>query len=468
MIDVLTEQLRAPITEETAELYVGGTVFKTGPPELVGVELEWLVRDADRPDDPVRPERLAEALAQEFDPPLAGVLTTEPGGQLELSSPPAPLAGCIAGAAADLDRLRARVATAGLTLAGLGLDPRPPVLRTTVPRYVAMDRHFARRGPDGRRMMCSTASVQVCLDAGADDADVADRWHSLHAWLPVLTALFANSPAPGWRCRRAAVWAAIDPTRTAAPAGADPRSAYARWALDAQLLAVRREGGPWTAPAGLTFRDWLRGSAAGLAPPTWADLDYHLTTLFPPVRPRGHLELRAVDAQPGDGWRVVVALVAGLLDTPAGRAAATAAATEAAAALGDDPASRRPAAGPVGGRRAADPVHGRTGADPVRGRAEDDPVRGRTGDDRPTGHPAATPGAAGGGLSPAMRVAARAAMTDPVLRRAGLTFVETAVGALTRAGRPELAAEVAAFGERYPARHRCPADESATAPEESA
>jgi hypothetical protein len=51
MIDVLTEQLRAPITEETAELYVGGTVFKTGPPERVGVELEWLVQDAVRAPD---------------------------------------------------------------------------------------------------------------------------------------------------------------------------------------------------------------------------------------------------------------------------------------------------------------------------------------------------------------------------------------------------------------------------------
>ena len=133
------------------------------------------------------------------------------------------------------------------------------------------------------------------------------------------------------------------------------------------------------------------------------------------MRARGHLELRAVDAQPGDGWRVVVALVAALLDDPAARAAATAAATEATEALG---------------------------------------------------------AAAGGWLSPAMQVAARDAMTDPVLRRAGMTFVETAVGALTRAGQPELAAEVAAFGERYPARHRCPADDRATdratAPEESA
>jgi hypothetical protein len=33
---------------------------------------------------------------------------------------------------------------------------------------------------------------------------------------------------------------------------------------------------------------------------------------------------------------------------------------------------------------------------------------------------------------------------------------------LTRAGQPELAAEVAAFGERYPARRRCPADDRAT------
>jgi glutamate--cysteine ligase len=101
----------------------------------------------------------------------------------------------------------------------------------------------------------------------------------------------------------------------------------------------------------------------------------------------------------------VVALVAALLDDPAARAVATAAATEASAALGAD---------------------------------------------------------AGGWLSPAMQVATRDAMTDPVLREAGMTFVATAVGALTRAGQPELAAAVAAFGERYPARHRGPADDRAT------
>ena len=50
--------------------------------------------------------------------------------------------------------------------------------------------------------------------------------------------------------------------------------------------------------------------------PTADDLDYHMSTLFPPVRPRGHLELRVIDAQPGDGWIVPTAVVSALLDDP--------------------------------------------------------------------------------------------------------------------------------------------------------
>jgi glutamate--cysteine ligase len=63
-------------------------------------------------------------------------------------------------------------------------------------------------------------------------------------------------------------------------------------------------------PPGLTFADWIRD---GDQPrPTLADLDYHLSTLFPLVRPRGYLELRFLDTQPGDGWLAPVALLAGL------------------------------------------------------------------------------------------------------------------------------------------------------------
>ena len=76
----------------------------------------------------------------------------------------------------------------------------------------------------------------------------------------------------------------------------------------------------WTAPPGLTFREWVRDGGSGtLRAPTAEDLDYHLSTLFPPVRPRGHLELRMIDAQPGDGWIVPAAVATALADD--GRAA---------------------------------------------------------------------------------------------------------------------------------------------------
>ncbi|GDY52055.1 hypothetical protein SVIO_026780 [Streptomyces violaceusniger] len=75
---------------------------------------------------------------------------------------------------------------------------------------------------------------------------------------------------------------------------------------------------------GLTFRAWLRG-VPGLRPPTLADLDYHLSTLFPPVRPRGWLELRMVDAQSGDDWVVPTVLAATLLNDPVAADAAYAA-----------------------------------------------------------------------------------------------------------------------------------------------
>jgi glutamate--cysteine ligase len=90
-------------------------------------------------------------------------------------------------------------------------------------------------------------------------------------------------------------------------------------------MCVRRPGAQdWSAPAGLTFRDWLRG--AGERPPTGGDLSYHLSTLFPPVRPRGHLEVRGIDAQPGDGWMVPLAVTAALLDDPVAAEQAMAAA----------------------------------------------------------------------------------------------------------------------------------------------
>ncbi|MGH3269272.1 MAG: glutamate-cysteine ligase family protein, partial [Trebonia sp.] len=190
------------------------------------------------------------------------------------------------------------------------------------------------------QMMCATASVQVSLDAG-DDSDGHTgyrwRWWLLHAIGPVLVAAFANSPLregqpTGWKSARQQVWARMDPGRTKPPpltGDGDLPAVWAAYALDAQVMCVRAdESGDWSAPPGLRLRDWVRGSdgSGALRAPTTEDLTYHLSTLFPPVRLRGHFELRMIDAQPGDGWVVPVAVVSALLSDAEAADAAMAAA----------------------------------------------------------------------------------------------------------------------------------------------
>jgi len=314
---------------DQAEEYVAGICFKTGPPALMGIELEWTVHHIDDPSRPLDPALLARALhphtPSTLDPeadnlplPSGNVITVEPGGQVEISTQPyGSLALLHAAVSADVRYLRGLLASAGLRLGDQATDPyRPPRRLLRTPRYDAMAQAFARHGPHGRTMMCSTAALQVCLDAGVPGR-VPARWAALHALGPVLLALFANSgrhagQATGWASTRMRSWLGMDPARTGpVPDGTgDPARDWAGYALRAPVLCVRRDGRSWDCPAGTSFADWL-GGALG-PPPTRADLDYHLSTLFPPVRPRGYVEVRYLDQQPPDQWHVPVALLAAL------------------------------------------------------------------------------------------------------------------------------------------------------------
>lgn len=320
---------RPALTVGEAEEHIAAGAFRTGPPGSVGVELEWLVRptrDRLRRADPAR----VSAQVTETGAPRHGGLTFEPGGALELSSNPASgLAECVERTTADLARVRTALDPLGLTLVGLGLDPeRRPRRVQRSPRYTAMETYFDRDGRAGRWMMANTASVQICLDAGhAEPGPLghAERWELARLAGPVLTAAFANSPlrlgAPsGWKSTRMRVWSRVDPGRTAPVGPGEPRAAWARYTLDAHVMMIRRDDGPWDVPRGLRLRDWLATGGA-----TLDDLEYHMSTLFPPVRPRGYLELRMIDAQPGDGWVVPLALATALFDDPEAAAQARAA-----------------------------------------------------------------------------------------------------------------------------------------------
>ncbi|MFK3979081.1 glutamate-cysteine ligase family protein [Micromonospora sp. NPDC050397] len=331
----------AALTEATATAYVAAAGFRVGPVGRLGVELEYILRDPADPLDRPSIDRLRAALDGLGDPlPGGGRISIEPGGQLELSSSVGTdLRDCVGAVTGDLALVRTALATAGLHLDTTGLDEdRPARLITDHPRYLALAAHHDRSGNRGRTVMCNTASVQVCVDAGDESNEPTAyhrRWRLANAIGPVLLAAFANSPhvtrsGTRWVSYRQALRFGTDASRTRAPrAGVEPRAEWARYALDAKVAMVAGAPHlPWLAPAGLTMRNWLRGH--GPRPVTLDDLERHLGTLVPPVRPRGYLEFRMIDQQPGDGWVVPAAVVTALMDDPA----AARAATEATAHLG--------------------------------------------------------------------------------------------------------------------------------------
>jgi gamma-glutamylcysteine synthetase len=241
----------------------------------IAVEQEFLVADTTT-GAAVPIERVRQAARTAHAAPY---VSFEPGGQLELSLPCAQdPAGALRAFTEDLQR---HLDTAGIKLDASPCDLRPEhevPLQLTSPRYVAMHRHFDTIGPAGRRMMRRTASTQVCLDWWPGTAGV-EQWRVLNLAGPFLAASFARSSGPD---SRLTTWLRTDPARTGFDdrlLRGDPVTAYAEFAAAAKVFVT---GGP-------------------------AD---HLTTLFPPVRPRGaYLEVRFLDAQqPAEVSHVITAL----------------------------------------------------------------------------------------------------------------------------------------------------------------
>ncbi len=250
----------------------------------VAVEQEFLVADT-ATGAAVPIDRVRRAAGTAYALPY---LAFEPGGQLELSLPCAPDSATLTSTLCALtDDLAHHLATDGIRLDAVPCDPRlehEVPLQLTTPRYVAMHRHFDSIGPAGRRMMRRTASTQICLDWWPGQAG-AEQWQVLNLAGPFLAARFARSSG---REGRLSAWLDLDPARTGFDdrlLRGDPISAYTEFAAGAAVLTSQ---GP-------------------------AD---HLTTLFPPVRPRAtYLEVRFLDAQePAAVGNVVTALSALMYD----------------------------------------------------------------------------------------------------------------------------------------------------------
>jgi glutamate--cysteine ligase len=243
--------------------------------------------------------------------PAGGMLTFEPGGQLELCAPPCDGASELISSLREvLSPLCSAACDRGVELLTLGIDPYNEVAavpqQLSSERYNRMAVYFNTRGPNGVRMMRQTAATQISVDAGSDPEA---RWRLLCDLAPSLTAIFANSRYyagrdSGYQSFRARCWRTLDPSRTGVPhPELEPGEAYARFALDAiDMMRVRDDG------SYASFADWAEPGDGDDA--SW---ELHLSTLFPEVRPRGYLEVRSIDALPIEYLAAPIVLISGLV-----------------------------------------------------------------------------------------------------------------------------------------------------------
>jgi len=334
----------------------------TGPPR-VGLAQAWHTYGL---AEPGRHLPAAEVLhtATTLGPlPSGSTVAVEPGGQVALTTLPFdPWWESLEALRSDGAVLRGRLAGAGIVTVAAGLDPfRAPARTLDDPRCEAMEAYFDGWGPAGRRMMASSASIQVNIDTGPPDVGPS-RWSLAHRLGPALAAAFACSPSRIFRSARLATWEEMDPTRTRpALRSGDPAADWGAYVLGARLMLLHDDRDPdhcraVTTP--MTFGDWVDEGLDGRRP-ALADLQHHCATLFPPVRLRGRLELRWLDSLPaGLAETACAAVCALLIDAEAGEQADRACAgvatdwTEAARQGSRDPALAQ--AGAAALRLAAD------------------------------------------------------------------------------------------------------------------
>lgn len=329
----MLQELSDPLTADDAVRFIHETALEDSPVGVVGLEVETHLVDLNAAAERVPWSRVQAAVERGSVELSATGITVEPGGQMELSGQPeVDVCAAVAAMRHDEQRLRLVLAEDHLGLAHLGADPvRSPARVNPRARYRAMERHFLGTGrlEAGTTMMCSTAALQVNLQAGPR-ATWPERLALAHALGPTLVSVAACSRwlagrDSGWVSARQRAWSGLDAgTSGLVTLTGDPLSDWARYALGAPVMFTEAGDRDLVAVARpIPFSAWLSGRVRlGGRAPTLADLALHLSTLFPPVRMRGYLEIRYMDITAPRWWPAIAALTATLMDDPICAAAA--------------------------------------------------------------------------------------------------------------------------------------------------
>ncbi len=235
-------------------------------------------------------------------------ITLEPGGQVELSTRQH---GSLATLADEMRRHGEVLSKLGeemdVVWFNAGIHPVTGIsdaLWVPKSRYRIMRKYYRSRKGKAHIMMALTASGQFNLDY-LDEADAKVKLHVGAALGPVVGAMMANSAVEvgrrnGYCSRRLQVWRETDPDRCGVPSffvdGSFSFKKYRDYALNVPMYFVVRDGN-YIDHTNVTFDEFL-SDPGEVGPALMSDWELHLTTLFPDVRLKNHLEFRTADAQP--------------------------------------------------------------------------------------------------------------------------------------------------------------------------
>ncbi|HWP59866.1 MAG TPA: glutamate--cysteine ligase [Candidatus Acidoferrales bacterium] len=247
----------------------------------------------------------------------------EPGGQVELSGEPCESIHCTHSEFTQHIRELLEIAKRlNVVFLGLGMQPFSSLDEIEwVPkqRYRIMAPYMLKVGTLGHRMMKQTATVQANIDY-SDEKDAMAKFRTAMGLVPLIIAMFANSPIvegelTGFRSFREHIWTRTDRARSGMLRFAFNADVsfhhYMEYALDVPMYFIVRDGA-YIDFTGVTFRHFMtRGHMGHYA--TLDDWKLHLTTLFPEVRIKSYLEVRCADSQPPELMPALPALVKGVL-----------------------------------------------------------------------------------------------------------------------------------------------------------
>lgn len=252
-------------------------------------------------------------------------ITLEPGGQLELSgSPVRTLQEGYEELTNYLHQLDTILRDKNIERLGAGFDPfskRGDVPWMPKERYKIMRNYMPHKGTHGLDMMTRTCTIQVNLDYTSEQ-DMVQKFRVAMGLQPILSALFASSSMvegkdSGYKSYRNYVWQNTDADRCGLlPFVFEADMGYERYVdylLDVPMYYVYRHGQMNACTQ--SFRTFLKKKLTILPgeTPTLQDWVNQVSMVFPEVRLKQYLELRAADCSDDHMIMALSALWIGLL-----------------------------------------------------------------------------------------------------------------------------------------------------------